>query len=97
LEIIKKAVHAVILASLFIVTTGYATYKTLDAAGDNGPKFFSGIRLDLIAINKDDIALRKFKVGPPRYPLLDLPASFMLDAIVSPATGIMAISEGLVD
>ena len=97
MEIIKKAIYAVTLASLSIATTGCATYKTLDAAGANGPKFFSGTRLDLIAIKKDDIALRKFKVGPPRYPLLDLPASFMLDAIVSPATGIMAISEGLVD
>ena len=94
---IKKTVYAGILSRLLISTTGCATYKTLDAAGANGPKFFSGTRLDLNAINKDDVGLRKFKVKPPGYPLLDLPASFMLDLIVSPATGIMAASEGLVD
>ena len=97
MEIIKKSVNALILASLFTSITGCATYKTLDAAGDNGPKFFSGTRMDLNAIKKDGVGLKKFKVAPPKYPLLDLPASFVLDAIVSPATGIMAISEDLAD
>ena len=51
----------------------------------------------MYAINNDNVGLKKFKVDPPKYPLLDLPASFILDLIVSPATGIMAISEGVID
>ena len=69
--ITKKFIYAIILASLCMGTTGCATVKALDAARANGPKFFSGTRLDLYAINKDDVGLRKFKTSPPRYPLPD--------------------------
>ena len=93
----RNYIHTIIIAGFFVTSSGCATYKTLDAAGANGPKFFSGTRLDMNTINKDNVGLKKFKVDPPRYPLLDLPASFILDLIVSPATGIMAISEGVID
>ena len=93
----KYFAYTIILASLIVSASGCATYRTLDAAGANGPKFFSGTRQDMYAINNDNVGLKKFKVDPPKYPLLDLPASFILDLIVSPATGIMAISEGVID
>jgi len=92
-----KSVHAATLVCLIMSTTGCATYKTLDTAGANGPKFFSGSRLDINAINQDRVGLKKFKVAPPPYPWLDLPASFLLDLIVSPATGVMEISDGIID
>lgn len=77
--------------------SGCSTYKTLESTSDNAPVFFSGTRLDLDAISKNEVAIKKHKVAPPKYPLLDLPASFILDLIVSPATGIMALSEALAD
>jgi uncharacterized protein YceK len=93
----RNSARTIILACLLAATGGCATYKTLDAAGANGPKFFSGTRLDMNAITNDNVGLKKFKVDPPKYPVLDLPASLMLDLLVSPATGIMAISEGVID
>ena len=45
---------------------------------------YSGTRLDLAASAKNDVALRKFKVEPPAYPLVDLPLSFALDTIFLP-------------
>ncbi|MEJ2553155.1 MAG: YceK/YidQ family lipoprotein [Gammaproteobacteria bacterium] len=85
----RNLAYTIILAGLFVTTGGCATYRTLDAAGADGPKFFSGTRLDVNSINKDKAGLKKFKVDPPKYPLLDVPPSFMLDLMVSPATGIM--------
>jgi uncharacterized protein YceK len=63
-----------------------ATFKSLDARVPLAQRMFiySGARLDLAALAKNDVALRKFKVAPPRYPLVDLPLSFALDSIFLP-------------
>lgn len=63
-----------------------ATFKSLDARVPLAQRMFiySGTRLDLAALAKNDVALRKFKVAPPRYPLVDLPLSFALDSIFLP-------------
>jgi len=82
----KNTIYILILLSLMITSSGCATYKTLDNVTFNSPKVFSGTRLDLHAINKNKVALKKFKVNPPEYPLLDLPGSFVLDVVAAPAT-----------
>lgn len=66
--------------------SGCATFKTLDADFPLDQRMFiySGTRLDWAAITENDAALRKFKVAPPRYPLVDLPVSFALDSIFLP-------------
>ena len=66
--------------------SGCATFKTLDADFPLDERLFiySGTRLDWAALAKNDAALRKFKVAPPRYPLVDLPLSFALDSIFLP-------------
>ena len=66
--------------------SGCATFKTLDADLSLPQRMFvySGTRLDWAAIEKNDIALRKYKVSPPRYPLADLPLSFALDSMFLP-------------
>jgi uncharacterized protein YceK len=68
--------------------SGCATFKTLDAPLPLAQRMFiySGTRLDWTALAKNDAALRKFKVTPPRYPLIDLPLSFALDSIFLPLT-----------
>ena len=97
MQIIRKSVFLVVTLASAIGSTGCATIKTLEPPRDNRPIFFSGTRLDLNAINNNEVALKKFKVSPPKYPMLDLPASFVLDAIVSPATGIITLSEVLTE
>ncbi len=86
---IKESVLQVVILLILMTTSGCATYKTLESPDDNSQMVFSGTRLDLNTINKNEVALKKIKVVPPRYPLLDLPASLMLDIIVLPATAII--------
>ena len=66
--------------------SGCATFKTLDADLPLPQRMFvySGTRLDWSALAKNDVALRKYKIVPPRYPLIDLPLSFALDSIFFP-------------
>jgi len=66
--------------------SGCATFKTLDTDLPLARRMFiySGTRLDWAALAKNDVALRKFKVAPPHYPLVDLPLSFALDSMFLP-------------
>jgi len=68
--------------------SGCATFKTLDVhlPLDQRMFIYSGTRLDWAALAKNDVALRKFKIAPPRYPLIDLPLSFALDSMFLPLT-----------
>jgi uncharacterized protein YceK len=69
-----------------ISLSGCATFKTLDADLPLNERMFvySGTRLDWAAVTHNEIALRKYKVEPPRYPLIDLPLSFALDSMFLP-------------
>jgi len=80
-------VKPTVCVGIFIIgLSGCATFKTLDADFPLDERLFiySGTRLDWAALAKNDAALRKFKVVPPRYPLVDLPLSFALDSIFLP-------------
>ena len=78
----KIVVGCVCIISL----SGCATFKTLDTELPLNERMFiySGTRLDWSAISNNQAALKKFKVEPPRYPLVDLPFSFALDSFFSP-------------
>jgi uncharacterized protein YceK len=47
---------------------------------------YSGTRLDWNVTVGDESWPRKFGVEPPRYPVIDLPFSFVLDTVMLPAT-----------
>ena len=66
-----------------LALSGCATFKTLDTDLPLNQRMFvySGTRLDWSAISNNQAALKKIKVTPPRYPLVDLPFSFSLDTI----------------
>lgn len=66
--------------------SGCATFKTLDTDLPLAQRMFiySGTRLDWATLAKNQVALRKFKVAPPSYPLVDLPLSFTLDSLFLP-------------
>ena len=78
-----------------LALSGCATYSTISNAGPNTPKVFSGTRLNAAALSGDDYELRRFRVSPPPYPLLDLPFSFVADMFVSPLTFPTAFSEAV--
>ncbi|MEQ1557709.1 MAG: YceK/YidQ family lipoprotein [Methyloglobulus sp.] len=66
--------------------SGCATFTTLDTDLPLNERLFvySGTRLDWAALTNNQAALRRIKVGPPQYPLVDLPFSFALDSIFFP-------------
>lgn len=74
-----------------------ATFDTISNAKPGTPVFFSGTRLDLNTLQQDEIALEKFNVSAPEYPLLDLPASLVFDLFISPLTGGVALFEVLTE
>ena len=82
-----RTLKQVIYGGICIIgLSGCATFKTLDAhlPLDQRMFIYSGTRLDWAALAKNDAALRKFKVAPPHYPLVDLPLSFALDSMFLP-------------
>ena len=84
-------VPAVVLLSSFL--PGCATYRTISTAEQGSPKVLSGTRLDVSEIRGDEVALRKFKADPPRYPLVDLPLSIGFDIAILPLTVPIATGE----
>jgi len=75
-------------ACLFaLLTSGCAAYNTLATDETNTPMLFGGTRLDLEATLVRHDPATTFRVAPPPYhPLLDLPASFVLDTLMLPGT-----------
>ena len=82
----KTFKHIIIGGICIIGLSGCATFKTLDARLPLDQRLFvySGTQLDWAAITKNDAALNKFKIAPPRYPKVDLPLSFALDTLFLP-------------
>lgn len=77
---------------------GCATIRTMPSLTTYGsPKIYIGTRLDLQAIMENELGLKKFKVEPPKYPLLDLPFSLILDTAILPTTYPVAAYEFLFD
>jgi len=66
---------------------GCATIQTMPSLGTyEHPKIYSGTRLDLYAISKNEEALYKFKAKAPEHPLIDIPFSALLDTVLLPVT-----------
>ncbi|MEB0044489.1 MULTISPECIES: YceK/YidQ family lipoprotein [unclassified Pseudomonas] len=69
---------------LALQLAGCATARTLDAAQPGAPVVYSGMRLDLYAINGGCCAKDRFGAEAPSYPHIDLPASALLDTLLLP-------------
>lgn len=82
-----RARQIVFWAVSLIGLSGCATFNTLNDTGLPLPErtfIYSGTRLDWAALSQNEVALNKFDVAPPGYPLLDLPLSFALDSLFLP-------------
>ena len=93
MKIAKKATMGCVLIVLSVASTGCATYRTISEAAPGSPKVFSGTRLDIDAMRDNEIGVRKFKVAPPPYPIVDLPFSLLLDTLIFPLTFSAAAHE----
>jgi uncharacterized protein YceK len=82
-----SAKHIILIGICLLGPSGCATFSTLDATELPLPErvfIYSGTRLDWAALTQNDVALSKFDVAPPSYPLLDIPLSFALDSLFLP-------------
>lgn len=82
-----SAKHIVFPVLCIISLSGCATFTTLNDTELPLPErtfIYSGTRLDWAALTDNEVALNKFDVAPPSYPLLDIPLSFALDSLFLP-------------
>jgi uncharacterized protein YceK len=93
MKIAKTVTTSIVLIMVPMASTGCATYRTISEAAPGSPKVFSGTRLDINVIRGDDVGVRKFKVAPPPYPMVDLPFSLLLDTFIIPLTFPVATYE----
>ena len=91
----KTVTTSFVLIIVSMASTGCATYRTISEAAPGSPKVFSGTRLDINVIRGDEVGIRKFKVPPPPYPMVDLPFSLLLDTFIIPLTFPIATYEFL--
>ena len=87
----RLGICALVLLSL----SGCATVRTLDAAKPGAPVIYAGTRLDWYAINGGCCPLDRFGAEAPRYAVLDLPASALLDTLFLPLSLATALGIGL--
>ncbi|TVT83805.1 YceK/YidQ family lipoprotein [Pseudomonas sp. H3(2019)] len=74
---------------------GCATARTLDAAKPGAPVVYSGMRLDLYALDGGCCAKDRFGAEAPSYPGIDLPASALLDTLLLPLSVLTVLGVGL--
>lgn len=79
---------------LALQLAGCATVRTLDAAKPGAPVVYSGMRLDLYALNGGCCAMDRFGAEAPSYPGVDLPASALLDTLLLPLSLLTVIGVG---
>ena len=93
MNMMRLRIVIILLIAIVLGLNGCATISTINNSVPGSPKFFSGTRLDITAMADNKAAMKKFTVQPPKYPLLDLPASFVLDLCISPVTSGIALYE----
>ncbi|WP_296188575.1 YceK/YidQ family lipoprotein [Pseudomonas sp. UBA1879] len=77
-----------------VMATGCSTVRTLDANQPGAPVVYSGTRLDLYAIRGGCCEKDRFGAEAPKYPMLDLPGSALLDTVLLPLSLLTALGVG---
>jgi uncharacterized protein YceK len=84
-----------IISILFLSVSGCATVETISSATYGSPMVYSGTRLDVHTLSGSQTQLlrleEKYNIHPPKYPLADLPFSFLLDSLIFPLTSSVAL------
>ncbi|WP_423835208.1 YceK/YidQ family lipoprotein [Stutzerimonas stutzeri] len=79
----------------FLLLSGCATVRTMDAAKPGAPIIYSGTRLDWYSLNGGCCPLDRFGAEAPNYAALDLPASALLDTLLLPFALAAELGVGL--
>ncbi|MCU1737034.1 MULTISPECIES: YceK/YidQ family lipoprotein [Pseudomonas] len=79
---------------LALQLAGCATVRTLDAGKTGAPIVYSGMRLDLYALQGGCCAYDHFGAEAPSYPGVDLPASALLDTLLLPLSVLTVLGVG---
>lgn len=87
--------NKLLMVLLALSLAGCATVRTLDAAQPGAPVVYSGMRLDLYALNGGCCAKDRFGAEAPSYPGLDLPASALLDTLLLPLSVLTVLGVGV--
>jgi uncharacterized protein YceK len=77
-----------------LLTTGCSTVRTLDANQPGAPIVYAGTRLDLYAMEGGCCEKDRFGAEAPKYPMLDLPGSALLDTLLLPRSILTALGVG---
>ena len=72
------------LLLLNVALTGCGTFRSHDGPRADAPRIYSGVRLDMAVLQGDESYIKRYKLTPPDYPLLDLPFSFAFDSLLLP-------------
>ena len=83
-----------VLALGLAMATGCSTVRTLDANQPGAPVVYSGTRLDWYAIQGGCCEKDRFGAEAPKYPMLDLPGSALLDTVLLPLSVLTALGVG---
>jgi uncharacterized protein YceK len=84
----------VVIALGLLLTTGCSTVRTLDANQPGAPVVYAGTRLDLYTIEGGCCEKDRFGTEAPKYPMLDLPGSALLDTLLLPLSILTALGVG---
>ncbi|MCU1751053.1 YceK/YidQ family lipoprotein [Pseudomonas sp. 6D_7.1_Bac1] len=87
--------NKVLILLLALQLGGCATARTLDAAKPGAPVVYSGMRLDLYALDGGCCAKDHFGAEAPSYPGIDLPASALLDTLLLPLSVLTVLGVGV--
>lgn len=81
--------------ALLLSVSGCATVETISSATYGSPMVYSGTRLDVhtLAGNRKHLSRlkEKYNIHRVKYPLADLPFSFLLDSLIFPLTSSVAL------
>jgi uncharacterized protein YceK len=77
-----------------LLSTGCSTVRTLDANQPGAPIVYSGTRLDLYAMEGGCCEKDRFGATAPKYPMLDLPGSALLDTLLLPLSVLTVLGVG---
>ncbi|MCF6781601.1 YceK/YidQ family lipoprotein [Stutzerimonas stutzeri] len=87
--------RALLLLLSLSLLGGCASVRTLDAAKPGAPIIYSGTRLDWYSLNGGCCPQDRFGAVAPKHPMLDLPASALLDTLLLPFAVAAELGVGL--
>lgn len=91
----RSAIRLCSMLLAILLLPGCATVRTLDAAKPGAPIVYSGTRLNWYSLNGGCCPVDRFGTEAPRYAVIDLPVSALLDTLLLPLSLATVLGLGL--